>query len=308
MYSWQHYTKVGHAQSITAAAPAPEQSGQPGNSTAMLKEQPATAATDPTKETRAVVTPRQKVQTYKVLEGDTVDTIAVKFGLKPSSILWSNDMSVDDSLQSGQELQVPAVDGLVYTIQRDDTLWGIANDASVPERTILQANPDLDPANLQPGLVLLLPDGQPSMRRMVASRGSANSGRPSGHKLVNWPASGPLTDAFGWRIHPVYGTHSFHDGMDISVASGTPLVAAASGTVTMAGRNGGYGLVVRIDHGGGIETEYAHMSEITVAVGHKVGAGEQIGLSGNTGVSTGPHLHFMVIVDDTPTDPASWLP
>jgi murein DD-endopeptidase MepM/ murein hydrolase activator NlpD len=247
------------------------------------------------------------VQTYKVREGDTVDTIATQYALTASTILWANDLGVEDTLQIGQELKVPAVDGLVYTIQQDDTLWGIANDVGVDETKILQANPDLDPANIHPGQVVLLPGGQPTTRRQVASRGS-NSGRPSGHKLVNWPADGPLTDSFGWRTHPVYGTRAFHDGMDLSLPSGTPLVATASGTVTMAGRNGGYGLVVRIDHGGGIETEYAHMSQIGVAVGDTVGAGEQIGLSGNTGVSTGPHLHFMVIIGGSPADPASWLP
>lgn len=309
IYSWQHYTKIGHAQPVTAATPAPEESGQPGTAAAAatLQQQAVAGAADETKQAGTEVKPREKVQTYKVLEGDTVDTIATKYGLTASTILWANDLGIDDTLQIGQELKVPAVDGLVYTVQQDDTLWDIINDAGVDETKILQANPDLDPANIHPGQVVLLPGGQPTTRRQVVSRGG-NSGRPSGHKLVNWPADGPLTDEFGWRIHPVYGSRTFHDGMDLSLPSGTPLAAAASGTVTMAGRNGGYGLIVRIDHGAGIETEYAHMSEVDVAVGDKVAAGEKIGLSGNTGVSTGPHLHFMVIIDGSPTDPASWLP
>ncbi|HYG59147.1 MAG TPA: M23 family metallopeptidase, partial [Symbiobacteriaceae bacterium] len=113
---------------------------------------------------------------------------------------------------------------------------------------------------------------------------------------------------FGWRVHPVYGTDNFHDGVDFDVAEGTPLVAASGGTVTMAGRYGGYGIVVRIDHGNGLVTQYAHMSQVSVSVGEKVAAGQHIGYSGNTGVTTGPHLHFMVMVDGTPADPMPWLP
>jgi murein DD-endopeptidase MepM/ murein hydrolase activator NlpD len=96
--------------------------------------------------------------------------------------------------------------------------------------------------------------------------------------------------------------------MDIGVGYGTPLQSVAAGTVTMAARLGSYGFTVKVDHGHGVVTQYSHMSQFEVEVGQKVQVGQEIGYSGNSGVSTGAHLHFSVIVDGTPTDPAAWLP
>jgi murein DD-endopeptidase MepM/ murein hydrolase activator NlpD len=306
VYALQHLTVPGKAQLTVGAAPAPEEFGTPGGSLSVLeKKQPQAVAAASDKATKTEAQPRPKVQTYKVQEGDTVEAIAARFGLKTDTILWSNDLSEDDLLQIDQEVRIPAMDGLVYEVQQDDTLSGIAADHGVTVDKIIEANAEFDPGALQPGQLVLVPGGEPTARRMVASRG--NGGRSGSHKLA-WPAWGPLTDPFGWRIHPVYGTKSFHDGMDIGVESGTQVAAAASGTVTMAERYGGYGLMVRLEHGGGLVTQYAHLSEFAVKVGQHVNGGELIGYSGNTGVSTGPHLHFMVIVDGSPVDPIDWLP
>jgi murein DD-endopeptidase MepM/ murein hydrolase activator NlpD len=253
---------------------------------------------------------RDKPVTYKVVEGDTVSSIAERYGLKTETILWANDLTEDSILSIGQELVIPPADGVLYTIQNGDTLWDLATDYGIDEEAIVKANPDLDPNALQPGQKVILPGAQPRANRQVASRGDSGGSRNvrASGKLSVWPTTGPITDRFGWRVHPVYGSKSFHDGMDISVPAGTPLRAAAAGTVTMASRYGGYGLVVRIDHGNGVTTMYAHMSQIDVEVGQHVEAGQHIGYSGNTGVSTGPHLHFTVLVGGSPTDPLSWLP
>lgn len=271
---------------------------------ALRSEPPAAASLPPQK---TVVEPRPKVQTYKVAGGDTVGGIAEKFGLKQNTVLWANDLDEDELLSIGQELIIPTVDGLVRKVRSGDTLWDIAADYSADVDAIVQANPDLEPGVLQPGQVLLVPGGQPPSRRQVASaRGSGRSGAI--RSFDYWPAQGPLTDPFGWRTHPVYGTRHFHDGMDIGVGAGTPLRAVSAGTVVMASRYGGYGLAVRIDHGGGVTTQYSHMSQIDVQPGQKVAAGEHIGYSGSTGVSTGPHLHFSVFLNGAPTDPEPWMP
>lgn len=123
-----------------------------------------------------------------------------------------------------------------------------------------------------------------------------------------WPASGYITSPFGWRIHPVFGTQKFHTGVDIGADYGDPVVAADSGTVIHADWLGGYGKAVIINHGNGLQTLYAHNSELLVYEGQTVSKGQTISRAGSTGYSTGPHLHFEVRSNGTPTDPMGYLP
>jgi murein DD-endopeptidase MepM/ murein hydrolase activator NlpD len=124
-------------------------------------------------------------------------------------------------------------------------------------------------------------------------------GAPSAAGFV-WPVSGPVTSGFGWR----WGR--MHEGIDISAACGTPIRAAAAGTVIYAGWMSGYGNITIIDHGGGIATAYGHQSSISVG-GGSVAQGQVIGAVGNTGFSTGCHLHFEVRVNGAPVDPLGYL-
>ncbi len=252
--------------------------------------------------------PRPKIETYTVVEGDTVGGIAEKFGLSSDTILWANDMGADDYLQIGQELKIPAVDGVVHVVESGDNLWDLSDSYGVDFTLIAEANPDVDASALQLGEILIIPGAEPRLRRagMVASRGGERVS--TGGALSRWPAYGPLTDDFGWRTHPVYGTAHFHDGIDVGIPTGTPVVTVAPGRVTYAGWLGGYGLTVKVDHGDGIVTLYAHLDQVSVETGQSVDGGEQIGLSGNTGVSTGPHLHFSLFVGGSPVDPIGWLP
>jgi murein DD-endopeptidase MepM/ murein hydrolase activator NlpD len=124
---------------------------------------------------------------------------------------------------------------------------------------------------------------------------------------LKWPVSGPITSPFGWRIHPIYHYRSFHTGIDIGVPVGTRVKAARRGTVVYTGYKGAYGLVVIIDHGGALATMYAHLSRVFVRPGQYVGTLAVIAASGNTGWSTGPHLHFEVRSDGVPVNPIRWL-
>ena len=117
-----------------------------------------------------------------------------------------------------------------------------------------------------------------------------------------------LTSLFGSRLHPIFGTVRMHDGIDFGAPQGSPIRAAAAGTVISAGARGGYGNATIVDHGGGLATLYAHQSELLVAPGMVVAAGQVIGLVGSTGFSTGPHLHFEVRVSGQPVDPLLYLP
>lgn len=116
---------------------------------------------------------------------------------------------------------------------------------------------------------------------------------------------GTLTSSFGWREHPVSGGMKFHKGVDIAMPVGRDVPAARSGQVTFAGEQGGYGLTVIVNHGDGVSTRYAHLSEIKVKAGDSVGDGQSIARSGATGRVTGAHLHFEVLDNGQPIDPAA---
>jgi murein DD-endopeptidase MepM/ murein hydrolase activator NlpD len=127
------------------------------------------------------------------------------------------------------------------------------------------------------------------------------------HTPTEWPVTGPISSRYGTRVHPVYGGRRFHDGIDIAVSVGTPVRAAADGVVTWSGDKGGYGLTVIIDHGNGLETFYAHNSRLVAKRGSEVKKGQIIAYSGNTGVSTGPHLHYEVRKAGKSVDPMVYL-
>lgn len=123
-----------------------------------------------------------------------------------------------------------------------------------------------------------------------------------------WPVTGTITSNFGYRGNPIGDGTGFHEGLDIAVDYGTPVRATASGKVSMAGWVDGYGNLVEIDHGNGFVTRYGHNSMLLVVQGQEVKAGDIISLAGSTGRSTGPHVHYEVRVNGTPTDPLLFLP
>lgn len=121
------------------------------------------------------------------------------------------------------------------------------------------------------------------------------------------PVSGRRSSGFGGRIDPINRSPAFHAGIDYAAPRGTPVLATGAGRVVSAGRNGGYGLMVEIDHGGGLTTRYAHLSRITVEAGQTVSAGQRVGKVGSTGRSTGPHLHYETRKHGKAADPTIYL-
>lgn len=124
---------------------------------------------------------------------------------------------------------------------------------------------------------------------------------------LNWPLQGRISSPYGYRVHPIYRVRKMHTGIDIAASSGTPIRAAASGTVVHAARWGGYGNCVILDHGGGLATLYGHCSRLAVNEGGRVTQGQVIAYVGSTGLSTGPHLHFEVRRDGQPVNPMPML-
>jgi len=121
------------------------------------------------------------------------------------------------------------------------------------------------------------------------------------------PVNGPISSDFGPRAQPTAGASTDHKGIDYAVPVGTPVSASAAGRVSFAGQQSGFGNIVQVDHGGGIVSSYAHLSQISVSVGQQVAAGQLLGLSGATGTVTGPNLHFGIALNGTAVDPESYL-
>jgi murein DD-endopeptidase MepM/ murein hydrolase activator NlpD len=148
---------------------------------------------------------------------------------------------------------------------------------------------------------------QAEQRRLAERlRGSGDGrGYPTGSLL--WPAQGGLTQGVGPRIHPVYGYRSCHTGIDIGAASGSPIRAAAAGTVLEVTSGGPFGNRVVVQHANGLATMYAHQSRVAVSAGDRLDRGEVLGYVGSTGWSTGPHLHFEVWIAGVPYNPMGWF-
>ena len=180
-----------------------------------------------------------------------------------------------------------------------------AQPQAQPPTALAKASPvQAMPAQLAPGLPGLDRSAPPF--GAVAGQGQALAVEDAPHFVL--PVQGTPTSGFGTRIDPIKGTTSVHPGFDLAAKVGTPVSAAAAGTVVHAGPAGTYGNLVTIRHDGGYETRYAHLSAVSVKVGDRVDAGAPVGAVGTTGYSTGPHLHFEVRHDGTTVDPAPLLP
>jgi murein DD-endopeptidase MepM/ murein hydrolase activator NlpD len=158
----------------------------------------------------------------------------------------------------------------------------------------------LDPLELlgQARFRLISPDGAPPS----PPPGAAGPGGP-----LDRPVGGPVTSPFGMRVHPVTGVRKLHDGTDFGVPCGTPVHTSGPGTVVSSGDAGAYGTRVVVRHGSGVETSYSHLSAASVRAGTPVETGDVVGRVGTTGLSTGCHLHFMVVEAGTPVDPMTRL-
>ncbi|HEY8314476.1 MAG TPA: peptidoglycan DD-metalloendopeptidase family protein [Candidatus Baltobacteraceae bacterium] len=209
-------------------------------------------------------------------------------------------------LQSEQRAQSQARAQLAALAQERGNLVSLAHQQRVSVAGEVQQLEGLS-AQEEAQLEGLIREQQAEIARENAAKGIVPQAPPGAGQFI-WPVSGPITSPYGWRPNPYGGGGGeFHPGIDIGVASGTTIVAAASGRVIIAGWVSGYGNYVAIDHGGGISTGYGHMSQIFVGVGQNVQRGQAIGASGCTGRCTGPHVHFEVRRNGAPVDPNPYL-
>ena len=257
---------------------------------------------------------RPEIIYYTVANGDTISSIANKFQISVNTILWSNNLTAFSLIRPGDNLTILPVSGTVYTVKSGDTVGRVALKFGVEESSIFQYNNIKNANGLVIGKTIIIPGGKKISDIVVVVKSpvvikvsnavaviekliNPKKATPSGSSML-WPTEGhTITQYFSWR----------HTGLDIANRVGTPLYASEDGTVEFSGWSNGYGNNVVINHGGGKKTRYAHASKLFVKVGEKVDRGEQIAAMGSTGNSTGPHVHFEVMLNGVKYNPLSYI-
>jgi LysM repeat protein len=238
---------------------------------------------------------------YTVVAGDTLDSVAKTLGVPFREITWSNP-GLHLPLQPGLVLRLPPVPGLVAIVHRGDSLDRLASLYGVDATSIVDYNRLRD--QLTPGSLLVIPV-DPTVGPNLKPGVPADPVVPG--KLMCPIPGATIIQRFGptsFAVEPSYGGYlHFHTGIDLLAGYGTPIAAAAGGTVTATGFAGDFGLRVEITDSYGLVEIYAHMEQVGVNVGQRVQQGDKIGLVGSTGLSIGAHLHFQMEIGGVPTDP-----
>lgn len=273
---------------------------------------------------------RTKTENYTVATGDTVSTIAHKFGVDVGTIINANGLTKSASIKPGQTLKIPPVSGVLHVVKRGDTVTKLAQLYKADQEKIMSVNQLASASDLGIGDEIVIPDGvapvtavpkptvavRPNVPKTTIAQKNydtyqevdndstdtrtkpADAVVSTASKMV-WPTSGHvITQYYGWN----------HTGVDIDGDYTSPIYAVEDGTVVEAGwNNGGYGLQIVIDHPDGKRTRYAHSSKMFVKVGDKVKKGQTIAMVGTTGRSTGTHLHFEVYVNGKRGNPLTYV-
>jgi len=230
---------------------------------------------------------------HTVQSGENLWVIAREYGVDVPTLFGSNEQLDGDYIHPGDQLVVPSQKGVLVTVKKEKFLSEIADRYRVPLATVSRAN-RLDPGmRLEPGQEIFVPGGRPLDRGTFV-----------------WPLVryGRISSGFGYRTHPIYRRRMWHSGIDLTAGYGTPIRAARSGRVVSCGWKGGLGKAVVLRHDNGFQTVYGHCSKIYVKRNQYIKKGQNIAAVGNTGISTGPHLHFEVRKAGRAVNPLRYLP
>ena len=285
--------------------------------------------------------------TYKVKKKDTIPAIAKRYGIKQDTILMNNKDALNNKMKVGDTITFPSIDGLYYKLEKNDTLAKIAKKYGISVVDIVDynnINPKklkagstifLKGVTLQKykdveGRLIAAQQAKEDKKKNKnkekpekppkGAKGSAPPPPPTpqddddGGRSAAYSGAGfaypvryaGVSSPFGNRFHPVLKRYILHTGVDL-VAKYVPLRAAKSGVVTFAGNMSGYGKIIIIRHDNGYETRYAHLSVISTNVGEHVNQGDLIGKTGNSGRTTGAHLHFEIRQNGVPKNPMKYL-
>lgn len=240
-------------------------------------------------------TPPDQISVYVVRRGDTLSEIADMFGVSVNTILWANNLKSARDVKPGDTLIILPISGIEYTVARGDTLKSLAKKYGADAGEIAQYNGLDSTEPLIVGTSIIIPGGEIALAPVPAASGKRAPSNP--HR----GGGGAVFD--GFFVNPIPGgllTQSIHgwNAVDIGAARGTPIDAAADGTVIIVRNggdwNGGYGNYVVVTHSNSSQTLYSHLRSAVVSPGQQVSGGQLIGYVGMTGHTTGPHLHFEV--------------
>jgi murein DD-endopeptidase MepM/ murein hydrolase activator NlpD len=250
---------------------------------------------------------RRAVINYNILPGDTLGGIAKRFNISVNTILWANNLTAYSTIKPGQTLKILPTSGVAHQLKKGETLSAVAKLYGITDLdNILEFNGLITASDLKIGETLIIPGGVKKSAVVATKPKTTTTSKTSGGPAAKisatkfqWPTTSyRITQYYGWR----------HTGLDIGNKVGQPIYAAEDGQVITAGWNaGGYGNYVIINHNNGLQTLYGHQSKILVAKGQWVTRGQVIGLIGNTGRSTGPHLHYEVRVNGSRLNPLNYI-
>ncbi|MEH2163552.1 MAG: M23 family metallopeptidase [Nostoc sp.] len=243
-----------------------------------------------------------RFQRHKVVRGETLESIAQRYNLIPTTIIGMNPALQNGAMPTvgstnapvGSVLQIPPYNGIVVEVPRGQTWRQVAAQYKVRADSLFEVNG----CQQNPRIVFVpgvnwSPNGVVTKSPLATDAGTPNRASLSGYPLAQVATVGL---AYGWQINPATGEVFFHSGVDLLAPVGSNVVAIASGTVAFANDQGSYGKLVIINHPGGLQSRYAQLDSIKVTVGQQVKKGDLLGTVGTTGkpTSTQPHLHFEV--------------
>ena len=233
---------------------------------------------------------------YAVRNGDTISRIAQRFNLGMDTVISFNSIQDARSLKVGTTLTIPNFNGLKYKVRRGDFLGSISKKYGIALNELLDWN-NLETSVIVPGQELFIPGARLSEmeRNRVFGR------------LFIYPTRGRIASRFGMRRDPFTGIRRFHNGVDLAGPVGTPVIASMSGKVAMLGYNPTFGKYIILTHPEGFQTLYGHLDAFRVQKGESVKQGQRIADMGNSGYSTGSHLHFSIFRRGEPIDPIQYI-
>lgn len=231
-----------------------------------------------------------KIKVHKVKSGETLWDIAHAHGLNIDSLIGANNISNMNNIKPGQEFKILPVKGIIYRVSPGESIASISQKFNLKKETIMKDNDLKDASTLKIDQKLILRGAKPEF-----------SYQDRLDQKFMYPINTRITSYYG----PRWGR--IHEGLDFAAPMGSPIRSVSSGRVVYSGWASGYGKVVIIQHQRGLKTLYAHNSKLLVRSGESVAKGEVISRSGNTGNSTGPHLHFEVQVNGRPENPLNYI-